>query len=255
MSLRPLYLERSRAWHVRLDGPALRIEAEGRAPTRVPLQKVARVVSPADAHWTTPALIACLQAGVPIVFTDAHGETLAWCFGPRKRETTLASLLRELFSRTDGDQLFDQWYRAAERQGALDALRRLGLWSGSLESADVRGRLCNAHRDRLRLRPGPLVRALETSASAFVAEELHKALGDPSLIGFVREGLHLGQRFSALLEWELHCILASAPLHRVTSETPIRVAARLVEQHGADLARVLGSHLGDLERCLREWLL
>lgn len=61
---RPLYLGAA-ARRVRLDGPALCVDVEGRAAARVPLRRLSRVVAHRAAEWATPALVACLEAGVP----------------------------------------------------------------------------------------------------------------------------------------------------------------------------------------------
>lgn len=255
MSLRPLYLEAGRTWHVCLDGPALRIETVGRAPTRAPLAKLARVISPQDSQWTTQALIACLKAGVPIVFTDRNAEVQAWCFGPRRRETTLTALVREGLARIDGLEVYETWHRATERRAIASLLGDLRIFATRAEVGDARGRVCNHLRARLGFPPAGLLRALDGAMGAYVAEQLHIALGDASLIGYAREGLHLGRSITALMRWEAYRALAREPIHHVHSATPQRLAAGLLESGGAQMASALGSHLGDLERYLREWLL
>ena len=112
--IKPLYLDSSLAWQVRLDdGPALNISAPGRARSLYPLQRLARVISPSQAQWSTTALLACLRAGVPVIFHDTTGDPVGWCFGPRKRETTLGSLLREAMGLPQGRQLMVGWQQAA----------------------------------------------------------------------------------------------------------------------------------------------
>ena len=86
-------------------------------------------LSPSHASWTTAALLACLRAGVPVVFHDAGGQTVGWCFGPRRRETTLANLLREALDLPAGPDLLREWQRTQARREMLDTLRALGLHS------------------------------------------------------------------------------------------------------------------------------
>lgn len=91
--MRPLYLAPGIDWQVSLDdGPSLHISAEGRARSLIQISKLSRVVSPVRVRWESKALIACLRSGVPVLFSDTRGETVGWCFGSRKRESTLSGL-------------------------------------------------------------------------------------------------------------------------------------------------------------------
>lgn len=253
--IRPLYLDAGLPWQVRLDeGPALHVSAPGRARSLYPLQRLARVVSPSHAQWSTVALLACLRAGVPVIFHDAAGEPVGWCFGPRKRETTLGSLLREAMGHPLAASLFGDWQRAAERSEILAALRVLAVGSRQLDTAAVRARLCNLHRLRTGEPAGAALRALQRANAALVAERLHGLVGDPSLIGFCREGLHLGRMVADLMEWRIHQVLYAAPLLAVTRQSPSRFAAAAIERESAALHRTCGALAGSLEHHLRERL-
>ncbi len=253
--IRALYLDAAQAWRVRLDdGPALHVSASDRARSLYPLQRLARVVCPAHAQWTTAALLACLRAGVPVVFHDPTGEPVGWCFGPRKRETTLGSLLRQALGQPRGTGLIDTWQQAAARREILAVLRALGSGSRNLEPASVRAHLCNLHRVRSAQAAGPWLRALSRANAALVAERLHGLVGDPALIGFAAEGLHLGRVMNDLMEWQLHRLLHAAPLSVLRLASPGRFAAQAIEQGAAALHRCCGELAGGLELHLREQL-
>ena len=253
--IRPLYLDAALPWQVRLDdGPALHISAPGRARSLYPLQRLARVISPSHAQWSTPALLACLRAGVPVLFHDAKGETVGWCFGPRKRETTLTSLLREALGQARWAALIDDWQQAAQRHEILATLRALDANCPRMEPASVRTQLCNLHRLRTGEPARAWLNALQQANAALVAQALHGLLADPALIGFAREGLHLGQTISALMEWQLHRILHATPLMAFRCGTPGRFAAEAIDRHAAQLHRCCGELLGSLEHHLREQL-
>lgn len=253
--IRPLYLDAALPWQVRLDdGPALHVSAPGRARSLFPLSRLARVISPSHAHWSTPALVACLRAGVPVLFHDAAGDTVGWCFGPRKRETTLASLLREALDQPLWAKLIDDWFEAAHRREMMAVLRAMNTVTPVLEPAAVRVHLCNLHRTRIGRPARAWLVALQRANAALVAERLHDLVGDPALIGFAREGLHLARSFGELMEWRLHAILhATAPL-ALTGSVPSRFAAASVERHAALLHRCCGDLAGSLEHHLRERL-
>ena len=253
--IKPLYLDANLQWQVALDdGPALHISAPGRARSLFPLQRLARVISPSHASWTTAALLGCLRAGVPVVFHDAGGQTVGWCFGPRRRETTLASLLREALDLPYGPDLLREWQRTQARREMLDTLRALGTASADLSAIAVRARLCNLHRQRLGQPAGPWLRALQGANAAWVAQRLHGLLGDPALICFAAEGLHLSRLLADLMEWTLHCILQDLPLTAFHNTSPQRLAAATVECCGRRLHQSLGCLVGSLEHGLRAQL-
>jgi hypothetical protein len=256
VSLKPLYLDHGPRWRVRLDGPALRVDGGGRAPGRYPLRRLARVVSASDVDWSTEALLGCLQAGVPIVFRSQRGDEQGWCFGPRRRETTLAGLLREALSRPEWDARFDAWRAAVARREMLHALERCGLRTSEAPVArEAEAKLCNAIALRYGIAPAAYVRALRSCAGAWIAERLAGAIGDPELIAWPREGLHLGHEFAALAAWHLHVEHCRCGAVALRDETPNRWAAMLLERAGARLDAKLGEILGDFERSLREWVL
>jgi hypothetical protein len=252
---RALYLDASTRWQVRLDaGVALNVSAPGRARSLYPLARLARVVSPAHADWAAAALLACLQAGVPVIFHDAHGDPVGWCFGTRRRETTLAALLREGLAEPDWDERFGAWHAAAERRAVREALRALGIVGGRPEAAAARAQLCNRHRQRLGMPVGEVLHALRLATAALAGECLQRELGEPCLIAHARPGLHLGLVLTGLLEWPTHRLLWQTRAHELKATAPARLAARMLEVHGADLQRALGDLLGSLELHLREWL-
>jgi len=255
MNARALYLDAAARWQVRLDdGVALNISGPGRARGLYPLTRLARVVSPWHAEWTMQALLACLQAGVPVLFHDAHGEPVGWCFGPRRRETTLAALLREGLAQSNWNDEFAAWRRAVERRLAMAALSAMQAGCCRLDPAAVRVQLCNAHRRRIGHSIGAHLRALHRAAAALVGEHLQREVGDASLIGYRRPGLHLGAVFTELLEWPLHLLLWQTPAADIVACAPARFAAAALERHAALLHRELGGLLGGLELHLREWL-
>jgi len=228
MALRPLYLEPGIPWRVKLDtGIALNVDAPCRARSLFPLARLARVVCDSHSIWETAALLGCLRAGVPVVFHDARGNALGWCFGPRRRETTLASLLREGLQQPGWPDHFGRWRIATERREML-ARTRTGVAAGQQ------------------------LRHLRHAAAGLAAESIARIVDDPELIGYARPGLNLARELGDLLEWRLHTLYARVPAAQAHAG---RLAAALVESHGAFLHRACGEILGDLELNLREWLI
>ena len=255
MSLKPLYLASGHRWQVRLDGAALRVCGRARAPSRYPLRRLSRVVSATDVQWNTEALLGCLGAGVPVLFCDSGGRPKAWCFGPRRRETTLEGLLREGLSRMDWDDRFADWRRAAERREMMLALHDFGLVGQDLSAPTVRAGLCNAHQRRFGVGVAPHLGALRTAMAGLVARYMTDAIGDADLIAWARPGLHLGECFTDLTVWRGHIELQARGAFDLRCTTPGRLAAEILESAGSRFDATIGTLLGDFERWLREWLL
>ena len=253
--LQALYVDGPAGCEVRLDdGVALSIGVPGRARRLVPLRRLSRVLSGTDAHWDGDALLACLRAGVPVVFHDARGEPVGWCFGPRRSETTLAQLLREGLSRPEWDSHFGDWKAACERREMLAAAAELGVhWAGT-DAAAMRVQLCNRHRAETGAGARKWLRALRSAAAGLVGQQLHDAVGDAELLAYARAGLNLPWVFTTLMEWRLHRILHATPAWSLAEEAPVLFAARAVERHGATLHGTIGALTGDLEHTLRGWL-
>src|SRR5690625_5928532 len=93
MSIKPLYLAHGRHVRVRNQDDVLVVRSMGRAASIYPFKRLSRVVSANDVHWHNGALLGCLQAGVPVSFIDASGNTLGYCSGIRRRATTLSGLI------------------------------------------------------------------------------------------------------------------------------------------------------------------
>lgn len=251
---RALYLDAARPWTVQLDeGATLHMSTPGRARSLVPISRLARITCPAHARWDTASLLACLRAGVAVVFHDAAGQPVGWCFGPRQRETTLGNLLREAVGRPDGSALLQAWRDAAGRHEMLEAHRALGLPAIPGTAAQGRARLCNAHRLRRGEPAGSMLRTLQRGCAALVAERLHQTLGDASLIGYSSPGIHLGEWLLQLMEWRLHIVLGAMPVRSDMVE-PGPAAARALEQHSTWLHGGCLELLGQLELHLREAL-
>lgn len=256
MSLRPLYLEPGIAWQVKLDaGVALHVAAPGRTRVLVPLSRLARVVCDARASWETGALLACLAAGVPVTFHDARGSAVAWCFGPRRRETTLASLLRLGLDHPEWPERYPLWRAAVARREIEAALNTARLPARACDGAAARAALCNHHRERLGRPAGALLRALQQATAGLAAEALEHIVCDPQLLAYPRPGLNLVAELAGLLEWRIHRLIARTPAARLADTRLGRLAAALVESNDGPLHRACGEILGDLEFNLREWLL
>ncbi|RMH50800.1 MAG: hypothetical protein D6682_06190 [Zetaproteobacteria bacterium] len=77
----PLYLGARAA--VRLDdGPSLVLSAEGLAGSRVPLDRISRLIAPVGCGLDEEVLLACARRGIPVLWQERDGTPLAWLVTP-----------------------------------------------------------------------------------------------------------------------------------------------------------------------------
>lgn len=253
MELRPLYLASGRAWRVVHDGEALRVEGDRRAPSWYPFRRLGRVVSATDVQWQSDALLACLAAGVPVCFVDGHGRPQGFCYGTRRRETTLSGLLAVALDSPDWQSRYGQFRAGMSRQFMLAAQRTLGVSLRKLHEEYARGRFCNAHALRLRQPVAPLLRSLEGNVVALVAERLAGEL--PSdFLGHPAPGMCFALDFAAILIWPAHSLVRHTKPRMLAELGPARAAAMLLERH-CDVTDSMDELLYRFEHWLRGWVL
>ncbi len=130
---KPLYLQGQNGLAVELDGPALRVRQPERAAVFYPLARLARVLSKGGVRWHCEALLACAEAGVPVVFLDGDGGVRAYLFGPSSGGDALYLRLRVCLGCSDGLSRYADWRRVMAdhaRRALEQQLRRTGVCSG-----------------------------------------------------------------------------------------------------------------------------
>ena len=255
MTARPLYLQPSLPARVSLDNAvALRIHISGQSGLRTPLAKISRVVCNHQVQWDSDALVACLQHGIPIAFMDARGKSIGWCFGARRRETTLANLLARALAADDWNQRFDPWLEGQHRARAAQALLLCGIVTSNAHLSDVRNVLCNLHRTRLGVPAGAALGKLEVLARCDVAAALADAVGEASLLAWHRPGLNLIDTFAGLVSIHAHTVINST-CGLPAADQVTRWATQSYEKHAGLFAQSTGALIGAFELFLREhWL-
>ncbi|MFN3448271.1 MAG: hypothetical protein ACK44F_06200 [Roseococcus sp.] len=165
---------------VLLDGPALRLRRAGMADVFAPLPRLSRVVVHGPrVQWRMEALMACAEAGVPVLLLGARGALAAVLLPvrPPAQRRDLAALLDGAASLPGLRGRLENFCRAEWRRAALEALRAEG-----------------ACPDGLDLRPeallGRWLGPREEGAPAWAAWTLLKGLGAAALAeGLARQGV------------------------------------------------------------------
>lgn len=193
------------------EGPALRLRRHGIADVFAPLPSLGRVtVHGTGVHWRTEALMACLEAGVPVLFHGGRGEWLGTLLPARvptvRRE--LAGLLDMAASVPGFRHRLENFIRA-EEQTALRAVcqegpsrRVLDRVAGPATAFTPAG----LRRAVLMHAPRPLAaeaawRFLAGLASGMVAAELARRGVGPRFLMRRTGGFALSEELGRVLAW------------------------------------------------------
>lgn len=250
--MRPLYLAGTEQVQVSLDGPALLVRGPARADGRYPLSRLSRVIVQGAVEWTTPALLACLRAGIPVAFMDRSGKPLGLCFGAQ-RVTGLGSLVRRFLELPDWRFRYRGWLDAMEWRAALDLARARG-WhlKGMRPRIAWRSLVLGVQREF----PGHDLqvwyRYLERLTEAYAAEALARNGFGLELLCWKYRDFNLVAGLARVLSWEVHGIVYDLFAGRKGEGAPDRRAAATVFQAGSEVRE---RRFASLLHAFEQWLL
>ncbi len=122
--MRPLYLQGRPGMQVVYEEPALVVKSPDRTRQLFPLGRVSRVVVTGQVEWSMPALFACAESGVTVLFIDCDGEIKARWLGQPRKAGVLQGLF-QLLSQQSDDEVYADWREAMQRMAARSVARRL----------------------------------------------------------------------------------------------------------------------------------
>ncbi|MFI3157773.1 MAG: CRISPR-associated endonuclease Cas1 [Methylococcaceae bacterium] len=125
--MRPLYIDGSPGCRVVFDEPALRVIVPAKADQLFPLSRISRVVCKGVVEWSMPAMLACADAGINLLFLQKNGELRARWLGSGSERQLLTQRLVDLLARADGLQCYENWYLSMQKLAARSFARRIGL--------------------------------------------------------------------------------------------------------------------------------
>lgn len=254
-SRRPLFLGPGLRGRVDLDGPALRVRADGRAETRFPLERVSRVVAGMRLNWSADALRACLENAIPVIIVGADGSPLGSLQPACVRPATLAGALAELLDRPDWRDIYGSWLRAA-RMRVLADWRRARQAEGAAPDPTAYQALVRQHVYRPKQAPG----AGETAAFwraalyALAAAATVRWGLPPVLWGHGGEAFDLRRDLAELLELRLRLEVREEAEAALKGEgTMVFVFQALSDKLEREAARAMRSLARRLNEVLTEW--
>jgi hypothetical protein len=133
--MRTLYIGAGQMKQVNATEAALVITTRDHKTLRYPVQRLARIVSSTTAHWSGPALGLCLQAGIPITWTDPQGHALGGTWASPRLGHSPALALEIWLQAPIGPASFEHWLRS-RRMHILSHWARQQPKSASLSAAD-----------------------------------------------------------------------------------------------------------------------
>lgn len=125
--MKPLYLKNVMGMSVDYEEPALKVNVPNKARQLFPLPRISRVVVTGPVVWSTPALLACADAGVPVVFLRDTGEVRGQWLGNSRYRCDLVQLFSDALLHADTVDRYQDWLAGTQRMAVRSAARRLGF--------------------------------------------------------------------------------------------------------------------------------
>ena len=238
---RPLYLLTEQRITVEFAAPALRVAAADRASTFHPLARLSRVLSRGPVEWAGDALMACLEAGVPVLFVGDDGRVRGLLDPARTDPAGLGEHLRCAVESPDWPERYGNWLRAQQHR----LIAHLGAALG-WRIADMRPVLGRRQLDQMLLRrwqrsPQQLLAPYAPLLRASVTAELTTAGIDSAMSAGVWGGVDLTQDLVGLATWPLRgrLLLAQRLPPDSSAEVIAHYEARLAQPMARPITRLI----------------
>jgi|SRR5690625_1696893 len=255
MSIKPLYLAHGRHVRVRNQDDVLVVRSLGRAASIYPFKRLSRVVSANDVHWRNGALLACLQAGVPVSFIDASGNPLGYCSGIRRRETTLEGLIVQAIEMPCWKSGYSTWLRGMEQQAIRKAIRDTRLHCPNSAPEAARSSFCNAWLNRTGETARVLFKHIDGGLSTYVHQLLCTVFVSSELLSFPLPGLSFVNDIQKILRWPTYALFLMQAKEASMDSSEARRTAIFLQRHEQAIFDQHNEILRRMEIWLRGWVL
>jgi hypothetical protein len=249
-SPKPLYIDGSKGCLVTLDGPALKLEVESRAPVRIPLRRLSRVVSDYRVQWTPKALYHCIEEGIPISICSANGKAVGIVLPLDNRRTSFAEEIRIFRTHPDWIGRYEIWRFAAERRAILNANKAGRLRLKNLNPPRVSKALSNrlekvSDEDELKA----IADQTHGYLSGIVSEILQQRGVSPSILRYPSRGINLYADLMTIVEWDCRTItyIAHLDARRQEKKPTAEFIVKVVERNGEDIRKRVDFYINLLE--------
>jgi hypothetical protein len=200
---RLLFLDGTAETRVRLDGSALAVRNQGMARQWYPLRLLSRVISRPRIVWEGPAIVALMEAGIPLFFLDGDGKLAGACLGRFDDRTGLGAHLASLIALPDWPARYENWLRSQERRILHHLHEALGWPLADLRREVARARLDLALQQRLGTPWASRLHPLMGMLRGDVIREFAETGIDADVIAGLRGQATLAKDVTALAGWAL----------------------------------------------------
>ncbi len=231
--VRPLYIQSPAVRRLDLDAARrLRVERSHQPDVHIPLHHVSRIVCSANIDVAFEVVIACMQGGIPIVLTDKSGDTVGWCIGQRRKETTLKQLLIHALDDPAWEALYNPWFDNQKKAVAAQVLMFCAVQGSAKARRNPRAALCNAHQKKFGQACTLWVDQYASLGKQALVAALEKEIGDPALLAWRRPGLNLMEDLGSIIGLHAHTDIH----HAQQLPAPEKAQAWAVRLHEAHMA-------------------
>ena len=240
---RPLYLNTAEPLQLSVQTDSLRIRQTGHAPRRIPLSRIERVLCNHNTHWHGSALVAFLEAGIPVCWVGRDGDIIGMAIADNATAESLHGAIEHYLRQPDWPEHYANWLRHQR-------LRLLTAWARETAHANGNpdGRI-DAHRfrdlkrsvvyqGRIDTTLDPYIRSI---CHAHIIERLHEHGLWPRYHGDAGTALELADDLT-------HLIWIALNLEHGGMSPEGRTAVRMTEGWLAENAHQSERHLNDLKR-------
>ena len=202
--MKPCYIHGREGMEIKLDGPALSIDAPGQAAVLAPLRCISRIVISGSPECSVSVLLVCAERGITVTFLQHDGTVRAHLFGHSRAKNDLFAHLRDLLDRPDWPVRYQTWLDAAASHARRALCRKLGLPPDRLSLKEICAKLdCQMETFINAAQRGYLQRRLRGLCANLVNEVLQQAGLNATHSRYFEQRLNIPDDFTDLLSLSL----------------------------------------------------
>lgn len=169
---RALYILSPNRQNIHSDNTRLIITAESNAPRPIPFQRINRIISGSNAHWSGQAIVACINRNIPIIWLDHHHQPIGDTHPLHSAGGSLHHALQNYTDLPDWPERYANWLKSRR----MDILNRLQRHNIHTRKEIDNLKRDYVHRNQLNPAPAHLIRAtLQSVVNQQLAEHHTRA--------------------------------------------------------------------------------
>ena len=244
----PLYLEGKAGMQVVLDEPALSVITAGKTRQLFPLTRISRIVVSGSIVWSMPALFACADAGINVVFLNKSGRLRCKWIGSSPQKSSVVQSFSDLLQRQDALQRYQNWSVAMQKMAVRSSARRIGC----IDWRDIKVNIFDEWvKQSLNESWLPIKSRLKVYVLSTVLHYLSE-LGFDAQCDFLVDGaFNLAENLTEILVWDI-CPALLIWQQRSSHLPEQELVVKFYQQRCQRIEHLMRGLLNRLHQCLRE---